>query len=636
MAKRYIGREVSRRTGRAKLQGKGCLKAMSTFTSRRYTIVRRTVAAALAISFVCAVHSCAYFNTLYNARKIYNEAEDIRERGGSERELKDKYKEVVTKTANIIGEYPNSRWVDDSLFLMGQALVRQGELNKGIRKFTELITNFPESKYVSRSLYWLAFAYNERKDYNQALVYVDRFLEDFPKHELRYRVMFLAGDINGKLEREEEALNFYARVADETSKRQLVEEAVLKSAEYYFEKQQWEKAAASYNRLLRKGLPWEERYDISLRLGKCLTNTGECRAALDIFIDLIGKTVSSKEEPPLVLGKASSYACMDSLEEAIGIYGDIIDRFPKSSFSAEAYYLMGIIYHERMDSLARAQEAFSKVGGEYASSDYASVALQKSNSLKRLIELESSAGQGVSPEQLAEKRFLAAEIQLTRLNKLETALDMYSALIDSFPETSYAPKAAYAKAWIYHRKMDETEKAVELYRAVASQYPRSPQAKGAVDQLGSLGMEKLKEQLTVYVDSALADTTGTAERLRRERQAAGDTLPADTLGSSGPEGGVDVPVDSVSAPPGSPFMRSPGDTEKRRPFMPGTGGPPAPSDSLSVPPGTGGPPAPSDSLSVPQPPDTIQVLPDSVRMDTLNALPDSTGAGEAGNRKEED
>ena len=55
------------------------------------------------------------------------------------------------------------------------------------------------------------------------------------------------------------------------------------------------------------------------------------------------------------------------------------------------------------DSLKLAQEAFSKVGGEYANSEFAAPSLEKSNSMKRLIELQKSTGTGQSPEQVAEK-----------------------------------------------------------------------------------------------------------------------------------------------------------------------------------------------------------------------------------------
>jgi TolA-binding protein len=519
--------------------------------------------------------SCAYFNTLYNARRIYREAEERREGGGSERELRERYKEVITKCATVVRDYPSSRWVDDALFLMGKALVRQGDPEKGIRTFTELATNFPKSEYVPPSFYWIALAYYEKADYNLAIVYTNRFIEAYPKHDLRHRVMFLAGDINRKLEKEEEALSLYSLVAEEASHKDVVDEATLKTAELFHSKGEWEKAASAYAKILRKGIPWQRRYDISIALGDCYTLTGRCREALDVIGRLLEESVSSKEKAPLMLGRAGAFVCMDSLQAALSLYDGITKEFPRSAYSAEAYYRMGVIYHEALDSLALAQKAFSQVGGEYANSEYAPIALEKSTSIRRLMELERVTGGRETKEKLAEKRFLAAEIQLTRLGEVELALTNYTAVIDSFAGTRYAPQAAYAIAWIYHYEKGETDRALEMYRRVVSLYPRTQQALGAIGEIGNLGAQELKASLEAYIDSARVDTSIVAQ-------------PIDTVGSR------PAPADSAAV------TREPGGSRAKP-------------DSLAP------VPQPVDSLApVPQPSDTTKSegqAPDSARAD---------------------
>lgn len=587
MAKRYIrGRTV---TGVRPAAEPSTVPAPNTARRDKVMhgrVTRGLVTVALVSVFVALfVHSCAYYNTLYNARRIYGEAEVQREESGSGRQLRDKYGEVVKKCANLISGYPDSRWIDDALFLMGKALVRQGEYNKGIRKFIELRTNFPESKYAAPSLYWLALANFEKRDYLQALEFAERFLERNPDHELRYRVMFLAGDIQLELENTEEALNFYSMVADRASKREVVDEAVLKSAELFYKKEQWEKAAASYERALRKGLTWALRYEISLSLGECYTKIGRCAEAMEIFDGLIEEILTSKEKPPLVLGRATSYECMDSLDAALTAYEEVTKDFPKSSFSAEAYYHMGIIYHEKMDSLARAQEVFSKVAGEFANSEFAAVSLQKSNSMKRLVELQQSEGKGETKEQAADKRFLTAEIQLMRLSEVDLAIGNYRAVIDSFADTEVAPKAGYALAWIYHHKIADSVQAVDMYRDVAMRYPRSPQAKGAVMELGNLGADELKGELAAYIDSALADTAATrAEELERRRRMRADSTAVDSMAAERSDSTGALRPDSIAASKPRILQGMVGDAERS-----------ARRDSLLIPLGEGA----RDTIAVP-------------------------------------
>ncbi len=523
-------------------------------------IARACVIAALVAA--ASAQSCAYFNTLYNARRIFKEAEKASVTDAAAREQREKYKEVVKKCSQMIQDYPKSRWVDDAAFLMGTALVRQEEYDKAIRKFQEILTNFPESEYVPRSIYWLALAYHLKQDEGQALVHIDRFLKGYPGHELRFDALFLGGDIKRALEDYDGALDYYGVVAAEAKKKEIVDESLLKSAELFRGRGDWQKAAASYRKVLRKGISWEQRYEISLALGECLAKTGECAEALELFDGLLEKTTATLEMPPLHLGRAESYACMDSLPRALAEYGLVGTKYPKSAYSAEAHYRMGVIYQERLDSLKLAADAFARVGNEYANSEFSSVSLEKSASIKRLLDLQKSAGAGESAEQAAEKRFMAAEIQLTRLDEIPPALAGYTAILDSFPETAVAPKAAYAIAWIRQNKLGEKEAAIELFGALVERYPRSYQAKGALYQLELAGADSLRAYLQAYRDSALADTTA-APKAAPPASVVPDTIVApkatpaasaapDTTAAPKPASAVQSPPDTLGGPNAKP------------------------------------------------------------------------------------
>jgi TolA-binding protein len=508
--------------------------------SLRTTGIARALAVAALVA-AASLPSCAYFNTLYNARRIFNEAEKAGVTDAAARDQREKYKEVVKKCSQMIQDHPKSRWVDDAAFLMGTALVRQEEYDKAIRNFQEILTNFPESEYVPRSIYWLALAYYLKQDDAQALVHVDRFLKEYPGHDLRFDALFLGGDIKRALEDYEGALEYYGIVAAEAKKKEIVDESLLKSAELFRGRGEWEKAAASYRKVLRKGITWERRYEISLALGECLVKTGSCVEALELFDGLLAKATATLEMPPLLLGRAASYACMDSLIRALAEYGNVGTKYPKSMYSAEAYYRIGIIYQERLDSLRLAGDAFAKVGNEYANSEFASVSLEKSGSIRRLLDLQKSAGAGESAEQAADKRFMAAEIQLTRLEDIPMALAGYTAVLDSFPETPAAPKAAYAIAWIRQNKLGEKEAAVERYRALVERYPRSFQAKGALYQLERAGADSLAAYLQAYRDSALADT------IAASKAAPAAPVSPDTAGVAGEKpGALTPPADTLT------------------------------------------------------------------------------------------
>jgi outer membrane protein assembly factor BamD (BamD/ComL family) len=109
---------------------------------------------------VLGTAGCAYYNVLYNANQKYEEAQLLKiqaelldpERtkiGSSEERL---YTEAFEKAARVPRFYPDSKWVDDSLLLMGLVSLEKGDYSTAIRKFDEILTLFPKSNLTGKAL----------------------------------------------------------------------------------------------------------------------------------------------------------------------------------------------------------------------------------------------------------------------------------------------------------------------------------------------------------------------------------------------------------------------------------------------------------------------------------------------------
>jgi outer membrane protein assembly factor BamD (BamD/ComL family) len=84
--------------------------------------------------------SCAYFNSLYNARKKFREAEKENRQAIEEnnRPQTQKYNSAIESAARLLQNYPDSKWADDALLLMGKSYYRIQQYNRAERKFEEL------------------------------------------------------------------------------------------------------------------------------------------------------------------------------------------------------------------------------------------------------------------------------------------------------------------------------------------------------------------------------------------------------------------------------------------------------------------------------------------------------------------
>ena len=113
-----------------------------------------------------ALPSCVYYNTFYNAKTKYEQADLQRLESEAEPENRvltnayfDYYLYVIRKASSILELHPDSKWVDDSLLMIGKSYYWRGEHRDALQKFDELLGNFPESELRTETLYWKAIAF---------------------------------------------------------------------------------------------------------------------------------------------------------------------------------------------------------------------------------------------------------------------------------------------------------------------------------------------------------------------------------------------------------------------------------------------------------------------------------------------
>lgn len=117
----------------------------------------------------------AYYNAFYNAKKAFEkglesidqsrpDVERTRylsvfptpQRGGGTRDGSEggPFEEAIQKSANLLREHPNSKWVDDALLLIGKSYFYQQNYVGAAQKFREIITLDAERE--GEAQFWLA------------------------------------------------------------------------------------------------------------------------------------------------------------------------------------------------------------------------------------------------------------------------------------------------------------------------------------------------------------------------------------------------------------------------------------------------------------------------------------------------
>jgi len=440
---------------------------------------RAGVAGCVLALLVLGGAGCAYFNTFYNAKKLYAQAEETpRARDGSAGSVaSDMYGKAIEKCQALVATYPKSKYVDDAILLIGKCLYEQGEYDAAIAQLAELDTVSRDGEVRAEGRLYMARSYLAKDDI-EAAVPIVRKLVDENTENASDETLFLLGTALVKLGKEDEAVKYLEQLATRYPNSAYRVTADLETAEVYAERGEHEKSLAVYERLNTVSLVEKDRIRYLSNLGRLHVDMGEYAKAAVVFRGLDHYVLDPPEKAANMLVAAQAYTGMDSLPVAIDTYKSVAASYPRSIFSAEAHYRLGEIYQDKLDSLQVAKQQFDEVPGQYASSPFADEAISRSSAISKLLKLRDSLKSGAPGDQ-AGVQFDLAEIELLQFKNYQKALDGYKKMLDEYPDSDLAPKAAYAIAYIYDVNMGDAEKAREAYEYVVSRYPDSQQAEYA-------------------------------------------------------------------------------------------------------------------------------------------------------------
>ncbi len=602
----------------------------------------------LAAAAILAVASgCTYFNTFYFAKKYYAQAERSVRRSESDKlppDAAQKYDEAIKQCAKVLAHHAGSRWTDDAIYLMGASYYGKREFDTALKKFDELIANYPQSDLVPKAEFMSGLCHFERRNYEMMQAAFERTLQRKPKFERRDEILFTLGQAAKARRDWREAIRHYRELVRVFPGSERGQEAFLLIGDMYFDQGLVDSALIAYDELVRRAETEKAYREAVIKSSDTLVRLGRADAAIrqldKLLPDDTGSNRPAEDWPASVrIHLAQAHNSRGEHDEALRLLREATTLYPGSSHAAEAQFQIGYTYEVHMDSLAAARKAYDQVSTMGSRSVFREQALLRAKDLQQLETLAEAGGaDSVAGSDLAMASLKIAELQLFSQNRVEEARTKYREVVELYPGTPAAPRAAYALAWIrLHRVEGERDSALADFRRVVESYPASRAARGAV---GLLVMEDADTSgLTAILASVEPDTLeaepAPVDEKPEEEAAQVDSMPPmPRFGGASDVNAVEQGGEEMDGP-GLSRLRRPGGRDDPRPvesvdgidslasrrrFLPPSQEAPLPrQDSLAPPP---------DSLPPPQgspvpPPDTLPSWPDTLPPpDSLPPLPE--------------
>lgn len=511
----------------------------------------------LLILIVTALQSCsvgdyleAYFNTYYNAQRLFSEAEEeIRSQKNTRQTdttylppynlqgtAKQKLTSVVEKCSKLLQYHGESSLVDDALMMIGKSYYYQNELQRAERKFGELVDGYAETDLGQEGKLLLAQTYYRMNEKEKALsvarTLTDSSGGDYPA--ISAGAFVLAGHVqaeSGNLAGALEAFDYAAEQAETAAERTEAYTQVARMAE---RQNDFPRALEAYEDAASESPDYIAEYKAIIGQSLMLRKMGEHGDALDLLEDCRDNSNFREFNADTDLEIANVYRERGDIDEAIARYQEIDTTYVRTEAAARSYYQLGLLYETVKGDYKAALETYA--GGKNQSpqspvtplitrrynglSRYKSISTEMARleSLKTVVlappeslatASETTTGQPDSSMQpkkskplpsldslnsaLARNKAELGALFYGGLDRTDSAHYWYTNLLANHPGSPYSARALYTLAQISGTGEEARRRADSLYNEIVIQFPESEFADEARRFLGLPPREKVPD-----------------------------------------------------------------------------------------------------------------------------------------------
>ncbi len=158
------------------------------------------VAGLLLVAAAALSAGCVYYNGIYNAQNLYEEAERLRLSGADSLALA-RYGDVVRKAAKGFRDDTEGPWADEALYLLGRARLRMGELQAARAALDQAAQRTSDEQLRLGAILYIGATLMQAGDSRRGIAFLNQALEGLNEgtelaeaHLLRARVLLAAGD----------------------------------------------------------------------------------------------------------------------------------------------------------------------------------------------------------------------------------------------------------------------------------------------------------------------------------------------------------------------------------------------------------------------------------------------------------
>jgi tetratricopeptide (TPR) repeat protein len=360
----------------------------------------------------------AYYNTYYNAKKNYDAGfEKVKEQNRTIDPYKpvrihppplqagnSDFEEAIEKSAKILRKYSNSKWVDESLLLIGKSYYYQQKYYPALQKFEELYKASSSPKMNQLAIIWKGRTLLDLGQYDKGASFLESELEKYPsKWSLKNKgeIESLAGEHYALSENWDQSADFLSRAISHIEEKKLLGRTFFLYGQVLEQLERYGEAYYSYSKVQENFPGFEYAYWAAVKQADVARKEGNLDVAISIYEKLRKDDKNFQRRDALMYEIARTLEMKGENDEAERRYKALLhdeEGTQSRSLKSDIYYRLGKINSDIYNNFGLAAAYFdssssireSRESGESQDAGSLADAFDTYNRLQRRIQHSDS------------------------------------------------------------------------------------------------------------------------------------------------------------------------------------------------------------------------------------------------------
>ena len=455
-----------------------------------YTLARKWIPVAGLIFITCANFK-AYFNTFYNAEEFFEKAEKIRLQNRGEKipqSAINDYEKVIEKSRLVLDEYPEFKLRKKAFILIVQSHFYRGELRETVGALGEMKDEFGDKVYIEVE-FWTSLVKWKQNKPQPAINGLNELINYGLNVDMEAKAYLTIAEIFLEQKMHTEAMDNLEKSAERIQDQNEKGQIYYRIAELSFDAKSYDRALSAYQEVIKNSQSKKQIQEGNLTTVQIYRLKGNLDLAASSIKNMLLDENYKSIYADLELELAKLYDQQNMISESRNRLESIVQDYPKTTVSAEAYYMLGNYSIEKDWDMEDALKQYSSVVKENKQSLYArpaQVRIKEINTYQQSkLDLESWSLRIAESDTIAdfyftedEQKDLAQilysiiELESFHFDRSDTGLVYLDLLIQYAYQSKIFPKALYAKSVILEDK-GELSLSKLLKQRIINEFPKT-------------------------------------------------------------------------------------------------------------------------------------------------------------------